>query len=387
MTINKANIVYITLLISVGLSNVSQIPSLVENPVFKLLSYIPWLLLAMEVILFVDKKHTIRLNNSYNVLALVGGIMLICLVLEMMGRNGLNVYLLRPIMISIYIYIVSYNVAYWIPKKNFQTIALIYILSGGIVSVFVSITMLENGFSWDSGVYAYASKNSVSQILFTAWFLLILYRKVFRRIPVLLMDVGIGFLTVVLFMLKSRATLLCVIFVFCSVIFTKKYHITTRMLFGLLGIIFVFALINNINFRDLLLNKIIFAGRDSTDIDAISSGRVTMIEDFPEMFVAKPLLGYGQEYVECMQLDALIETGLIGGIIINILAVVPICYCIRNKRKIVDKCDFSLLIISLCYYANGFFEQLAPFGPGVKCYFLWMLYGMCLAWNRREETC
>lgn len=68
-----------------------------------------------------------------------------------------------------------------------------------------------------------------------------------------------------------------------------------------------------------------------------------------------------------MPLDALIETGIIGGVLFNIIALSPIVYSIKSYICYRQPIDFLLIIIGICYYHYGLFEQLAPFGPGVKC--------------------
>ena len=54
----------------------------------------------------------------------------------------------------------------------------------------------------------------------------------------------------------------------------------------------------------------------------------------------------------------------------------------------------TLRILTAAYFTNGFFECLSPFGPGVKCYFLWLLFGLLHGRRasdaqdgKREEGC
>ena len=35
-----------------------------------------------------------------------------------------------------------------------------------------------------------------------------------------------------------------------------------------------------------------------------------------------------------------------------------------------------MVLIALGYSVNGLFEGLTPFGPGVKCYYMWLLFGI-----------
>ena len=65
------------------------------------------------------------------------------------------------------------------------------------------------------------------------------------------------------------------------------------------------------------------------------------------------------------------------GIFIIGISYLPIIKGIRFDRSDIY---FSILaIVCIGYGINSFFEGLAPIGPGVKCYFMWLMYGMLYA--------
>ena len=84
-------------------------------------------------------------------------------------------------------------------------------------------------------------------------------------------------------------------------------------------------------------------------------------------------------------LDACLETGIIGGIMLNVLALAPLVYSAKHYLRQKMPVDYALLVMSSCYYLNGVFEQQAPFGPGVKCYFTWMLFGLSVAFHTKRD--
>ena len=44
-----------------------------------------------------------------------------------------------------------------------------------------------------------------------------------------------------------------------------------------------------------------------------------------------------------------------------------------------------LFLLSVGFIIDGLFEGLAPFGPGIKCYFLWLFFGIVLAFNNKAH--
>ena len=60
-----------------------------------------------------------------------------------------------------------------------------------------------------------------------------------------------------------------------------------------------------------------------------------------------------------------------------LIAIQPLLFVKKWYKWLCSDVNFLILFsVALSYTINGVFEQLAPFGPGVKCYFLWFLYGM-----------
>ena len=371
--------IYYLFLVAIFLTNISQIPSFVSNPVFKLLSYLPWLSMVFVVLIYNRKK--INFGNGH-ILYLTSSIFFVCLFITLIGLDGLGVSLLQPILISVFIYVIAFNSATYISNKKFSSICKSYAISACIVTFFTFFEMLSNGFTWDSGVYAYNSKNSVSQIIVSAILILLINRQKIKKRYILFDDVLIVFIFITVVMLKSRASLLGIIVIIISILLSKQFGKSTKRLCILLCVIFVLLLLLNKDFYNFIIYDIAFAGRDVSSLDSISSGRISIMKDFPKLFLERPLFGYGRNYIECMQIDALYETGLVGGVLINFLALIPFIYVFRMKKtKFYNDYNFILLIVSIIYYINSFFEQLAPFGPGVKCYFLWLVLGLAMRWN------
>ena len=107
-----------------------------------------------------------------------------------------------------------------------------------------------------------------------------------------------------------------------------------------------------------------------------------MINSFPEMISGNWFTGIGPTYFECFPLSAILQFGLPGGILIILISLQPLLVSFSRRNR---SLNWNLLfLISLGYVVNGLFEGLTPLGPGVKCYYMWLLYGMLI--NRKNVT-
>ena len=56
----------------------------------------------------------------------------------------------------------------------------------------------------------------------------------------------------------------------------------------------------------------------------------------------------------------------------------------KNKNKTNNKLKHLVFLLSIMLIVNGLFEELAPFGPGVKCFSLWFYFGFYIGNLRRK---
>ena len=120
-------------------------------------------------------------------------------------------------------------------------------------------------------------------------------------------------------------------------------------------------------------------------INSLSSGRDVHWKRFAQEFGDYMFVGTGGTYLESMPLAVLFSYGIIGGIPVLLFAIEPFWYAanhlIKKERNIYTILVFS---ISLVMFINGIFEEQAPFGPGVKCYLTWLLFGMLIGRNSNK---
>ena len=149
-------------------------------------------------------------------------------------------------------------------------------------------------------------------------------------------------------------------------------------------VIFLLTLIVSIfiipSWNEFFIDEIVFNNRVGGGINEISSGRLVHFERFVELFTESPIIGNGAVRIESFPLSVLAGFGVIAGSVIIYFSISPLITCIR---KLLNK-EYStmlnvLFIFTLISLSNSLFEEQAPFGPGVKCFFLWVVYGFFVA--------
>lgn len=360
------------LILACILSNVSQLPVLVTTGMTQWMNTPIWIVL----LIYCFPKNLIRFNKGeiFIIVALcfiVSGGMVFEIIT---GQNYIGSSILTCMLMSSFIYFIGSFLGNRLNDVDLKIIVLSYAVSSIVVAIAVFVQYFAKGLNLSSSVYAYASKNSVSQILFSAIVVLTFIKLKGHKILNLFRIFGIAFLALLIVLLRSRATILglgvCIVYV----VFTRTSNKAVRkyVIILLVSILGIFAI--NDPLRNLFWNNILLAGRDITDLNSLTSGRVDILQSFPSLIQGKWLTGIGSIYFECFPLSAILNFGIVFGILIVALAYSPMYY--GFKWKIYNEYTEMFFLICLGYITNSFFEGLAPIGPGVKCYFMWLMFGI-----------
>lgn len=377
MTVKKSNILAFVLCIAVFLNNISQLPIFVELKITSPIAIAGWALAFIAIL------GDLKLRIQSIIVPVVT--MFLCAIFWMITNNNYISEINRNFFLSVAIFIIGYSYSFYLDRDLFRKLCFLYILSSILVSVSVWYSYLLGTNSLSVAEYVYKPKNSLSQIILTAIVLLFVSFIIYKRFnnnraKYVVAVVALVFELYVLFTLRSRATLIG--FLLCVVIFligkggkeeTKKYR---NIVIAILLIITVAIFVSE-SFYTLVFNNILFAGRNQYNLDALSSGRVTIISQFPDLINGHWLMGIGDYYLECFPLAEVLNNGIIVGLFQIIFAVSPLIWWFTNGRRTLYK-EYSLIFvcIAVAYVVNGLFECLAPFGPGAKCSFLWLLFGI-----------
>lgn len=367
----KKKLLIILIVLACVLSNLSQLPYFITKGSTQLISIPIWILLFITLI---TANHFKISKSLITILMLTLLFVVIITILTMItSENYYSSSLFYSVLISLFIVIVGSLISPFLDENVFRYIVISYVLSSFVVSLVVFIEYFGIGFSLDTRIYAYSSKNSLSQIILTSIIILFCYFKPNNKWEKVNKIVIIIFDIFMLLILRSRATILGFMIVSLIILFDKRTNRRQRRIIIIVGILLLILLFTSDKFNNLLLNKMMFAGRDFNDLDDLSSGRISILREFPILIKNNWLTGIGPLYFESFPLSAILQFGLVAGGILIYVSVLPL---LKSAKRREDELWLLLYYISTTYFINSLFEGVAPFGPGIKCYFLWLLFGM-----------
>lgn len=291
------------------------------------------------------------------------------------GRNYMNIDLYN-MSLSLMIGITSYSLF-----RNYYSKTLLFSISivSMVGSLILCVYLYELYFiDYDlmDRMYAFKAKNAMGQILFNCSIVIALYSNSKNIFVKSLQYFSIAIILVMLCMLKSRATLIGVFFTIAYMIVQSKSKVVrwATILVVSLSVAYIFM---NDYYYDMIFNGILFAGRDVSDINELSSERVYTIEQALEKIPQNLWIGIGNKYIDCMPVAMILQFGLLGAAIVLAYIGVTLSKVLSLDRD--NKIHLVTYLLMMAMMLNSLFEAQPPFGPGVKCFMLWMALGFSLA--------
>lgn len=222
----------------------------------------------------------------------------------------------------------------------------------------------------------YSAKNSAAQILLNIlifslgiqsenkWFKIIF----FAVVPILLVEI---------FLMKSRATMVCALFAIAYLsVYAKNKNI--KRFIRLMCLAGLSYLLYDMLHSNVIVETIFYANREAGNIDSLSSGRMSIIQNLWERYSQSPLLGVGYFYVDCFPIAMITQYGLVGlFIIIPFFVYLFKLIIVRIGTK--KPLHLVTFLLFMTIMINSLFEAQPPFGPGVKCFIIWMAIGFSIA--------
>ena len=276
------------------LSNISQLPFFVSAGMTQKLNMPMWIMLLLYI--FLKKKIKVFYSTFKMFFAICSVFVLILLSSIVTNNSYFNSSVLQSLILSLFIYCLGTFVGDQFSDKDLKIVSMSYVISATMVAVSIYVEYFAAGFDITSRQYAYASKNSISQIIFTAIVILMFIHFDKFRIFNLLKIVVIFFEVILLMLLKSRATIvgfaICLLYIILGKQFNRKikYLLTVVVLIGTL------VLLMNENLFDMFVGNIMFAGRNASSLDSLTSGRVSIVSEFPALIEGHWLTGIGSLY-------------------------------------------------------------------------------------------
>ena len=376
----KNRLIEYSLYLACLLSNISQLPMFVRSGLTQRLAFPGWILLVIAI--FLSRK--VKINKPIMTQIGLGAALVIWLLIDslLLSKTQFSSSMFYSYMISLFIFLLGSWSSGFVDKHVLKNINTIFVVSMLIVTANIFIEYFGVGYNLSTRLYAYSSKNSVSQIIFTAVMLLIVRFRPDKTIGKIIKIGAIAFELYVILLLRSRATLVSLLLCIVIMVFARDTNKKLKAAVSIISVGIILMLLVNGQFNSFIFNNVVFANRNVANLNDLTSGRVTIISNFPRLISGNWLTGIGPTYYECFPLSAFLQFGLIGGILCIIISLQPFVQSLRY-RHVSDEW-FLLLLISAGYSVNGLFEGLTPFGPGVKCYYMWLIFGLLVGQRTRS---
>lgn len=359
------------------LTNISYLPYFADKGLTSFLSYPAWIFLLIVVV--ASKSLYLNKNDKGLIIVIMTVFILLTLFSMITGRNYFSSLLTRCIIIAIFVHFLGEMVAKSGKIFNQEYYLLIAYIVGALVINIVIYYMYLRGQDISSSIYSYTSKNETAFINVTSIIFLLYCDKVsINRDTKLKTNFRIFLIVIFLlliFLMRCRSMMLAAVLVLGMYMFQRNSSKGIKFIIFFAMVLFFIAMQND-QFYDTVINGILFSGRERTNLDSLSSGRITQINDAYIKFQDSFFLGTGDtKTVDCFYISVLMQYGVVVGGIFLCLACTPCIDGILLYKRTKEPLGLVLILCSVSYMVGGLFEENAPFGPGVRCYMMWFLYG------------
>lgn len=278
----------------VALSNFSQLPALVSIGATNLLSMPIWLIFG--IILLIKCRFELyfsaRVISFYKLCAIF---IFLVFILDMFTNGGqISGSLFRSFLISLMVFSIGCVSSGFIDSITIDKMEIAYILSMIIVSINIYFQYFV-GYDISSIAYGYSSKNSVSTMLLAAVVFLVfgLNELSFIKKRILIRGLITIYFIVLMGLMKSRASICGLAVVLAAIILSPKVRQWQKNLIIVVVIVGAVYVLNTPTAYDLIVNDILYAGRDADSISSLSSGRTDLVVDTLRLLSKKFFCRFG----------------------------------------------------------------------------------------------
>lgn len=360
------------------LTVISQLPQIVNIGISSLISKIVWFIFLFLSMLAM--RGQIKINIRKNIFAIVMMFVYILFATVVSVISNKQYYatsLFNSVLLSLFIFFIGSFVSQQITQYDYQRCAMAYLVASIILALDLYFTIYR-GVDVSTVLYAYASKNSAGVIIFTGFLVAFVYGwRIHSKFLVILNVVTILFLIYLVLIMKTRAMIVCIPVVVGIAAMRAPFKRRIKIPMIIMCMVLI-ILLQNAKVYDMLINDILLGGR-AGDLNSVSSGRLDQWLTLADNMRGNMFIGDGVTEQESLILTALIQCGLPMGIMIISYAAWPLVYAVHKVKKNHSYEVFLLLLVSIVYFIDAVFEQLAPFGPGARCFYLWLIFGILLA--------
>ena len=357
------------------LSNISYLPFFTDNGITQYLSYPAWGLMIGMIILYrqfrLDKRD-VKFGLFVLAIFAVMGIYQLAT-----GKSYFSSLLTKCNFLALIITVLGSMVAKvevtWGAENRLLQA---YVAASLVLCVVVFFEYLI-GQDITSRIYSYGSKNETA-FLAASSVVMLLYlppAPKHKKLQILFRILLATFFFYVVAGMRCRSMLLAVVAALAIFLFQRNSSKGFKVAI-LLGTLVLLVALQSDTVYDKIVNGILFAGRDSEDVNDLSSGRLTQMARGWTLFKQNLLFGTGDTgTVDCFFISVLMQYGAPLGLCLVILGCYPFIWGVYNYKRIKSPVCMVMILCAMMYIIGGIFEENAPFGPGTRCYISWFLFG------------
>ncbi len=366
------------------ISNASYYPVLQSSGIGRNIAITVWIVLSITVIgrLFSTFAWTRELRS---IIVLYAFFALNTFIVGTVNEvNAFDNHFFQTVSIAVVIFTVCTLIGIDVDIHGLRKICLAYFYSMFVISIPLFFLYLKNT-NLLSMIYDYTyGKNEIAVLLLCALFICCTIYGPRTRLQKLIRIIGILFFIVDIMLLRTRSAMLGIGLLGVVIIFrTKTLRRDIRNL-GLLAVIAVtIYFFTHPTVLSSFMNNIVYAGRNSADLNDLSSGRGDQILLAWNTIKEHPFFGVGKRFTcDCFYVSAVANYGLFSWPLI-VMSFKPIFWSIKNYN-LYDDVSLCYFLVSISFFFFAVLEELAPFGPGTRCYLIWLMWGI-LSQNKRID--
>ena len=345
----------------------AQIPEL-NLGLRNLLNYFPWIIAVVYMVFYIN-----YINLKHFKLLLLPAVILFMYVLGQIFGVRYDFASLRCIFVSSLVFCVGVVLGENISKKHFRFILKAICVVTLFFALYLYVKVLGGGSIYTERDNGVIGKNSLSLIVTVPIVLMLYSTDVFPK----LRWGFIPFLIFLVILIGSRTSMICALGALVGKVFIGNRSKKEKIIYTIALLIVIYIFIVNESLYDRVINQIFLQGKELNEenIDKITSGRTKVQKSFPDVFKTVWFTG-GKPYMfENFYMDTLVKFGIFGAVPLFLFAFSPIYYFFKDKEKDLKEIRGLTVVLCVLMLVNGLAEEMPPFGPGVKCFVLWLVFG------------
>ncbi len=346
----------------------AQIPDL-NLGLRNLLNYFPWIIAVLYLVFYVN-----YVNLAHFQLLLLPSVVIFMYLLGLFVGKSYDFNLFRALIITSLVFCVGVVLGENIPEKHFKLILKAICIVTLIFALYLYFQVLGGGTLYSDREEGVDGKNSLSLIVAVPIVIMLYTSDIFPR----LRWGFIPFLVFLVILMRSRTSMVCALGALIGKVFIGNRSRKEKVLYTIALCIVIYLFVINEKMYDRVINQIFFRGKELNEenMSAITSGRSEMQKGFSQAFKWVWFVGGGGYAYENFYMDTLIKYGLFGAVPVFLFAFSPSIYFFKDFKDKQNK-EFRALLLALnvLMLISGIGEEMPPFGPGVKCFVLWLTFG------------